>query len=153
MKNVIELEQLPQHDFDQRIRDKESPTGEEFCSAYNEVITGEALDDEHMSRFEKNLVGALNERAEARAMLQELAFHDIEPADARLILEKEVVPSDEILDKVAELRAKVVELVEDYLPQLSELELTNGTDNAKERLARFVIASCLLDDREEQEGE
>ncbi|QXO09563.1 hypothetical protein pEaSNUABM11_00139 [Erwinia phage pEa_SNUABM_11] len=153
MQNVIELEQLPQHDFDQGLRDKTDVTGEDFCSAYNEVITGEPLTDEHMSRFEVTLVGALNERAEARAMLQELAFHDVNPHDARMVLEKEIIPSDEILDKIAALRAKVLELVEDYQPSLEGEQLFNDAPDAKERLARFVIASCLLDDRDEREGE
>lgn len=153
MKNVIELEQLPQHDFDQGLRHKTDVTGEDFCSVYNEVITGEPLDDEHMSRFEKTLVGALNERAEAQAMLQELAFHDVAPSDARLILEKEIIPTDEILDKIADLRGKLQIIIEDYLPQLADVQLFNDSENAKERLARFVIASCLLDDREEQDGE
>lgn len=150
---VIELEQLPQHDFDQDLRSKPDVTGEQFCSAYNEVITGEPLDDEHMSRFEKTLVGALNERAGAVALLHELAFSDIDPYNARLILEKSVVPSDEILDKAAVLRAQVDELIEDYLPQLAELDVTGEGERVRQRLARYVIASILFDDREEEVGD
>jgi len=150
---VIELEQLPQHDFDQGLRDQTDVTGEQFCSTYNEVITGEPLDDEHMSRFEKTLVGALNERAGAVALLHELAFADIDPYNARLILEKSVVPSDEILDKAAAVRASIDELIEDYLPQLAELDVTGDGDNTRKRLARYVIASILFDDREEENGD
>ena len=149
--DLIELEQLPQHNFDLRVRDQTGVDANGFLSQYYEMITGEKLDDEHISKFEKVLVGLLSSNAARLALLNELAMADVSDIDARAILEQGIVPNDEIMDKLAGIRGVLDECAEEYTEQLGDLALVAEGETAKLRLARYVVASVLVDDRESEE--
>ncbi|ANZ48688.1 hypothetical protein BIZ83_gp165 [Erwinia phage vB_EamM_ChrisDB] len=157
---VIDFEQLPQHDFDLDVRSEENADANLLMKRYYSLITGSERDEVSLGDFEKVLVGLIETNAAHVALLNELNFTGVEPSDAAMILRDSIVPSDEILDKVAALRGPFDEAVEDYVEQLKEANLTlcapvdpNPTveqeEEARSRLARYVITSVLVDDREE----
>lgn len=162
--DVIDFEQLPQHDFDLGVRDMDCGFEEKaraLFQKYGELIMGTDHPDITLDEFEKLIVGLITTRAQDRALLNELNFTTVSPADAAGILSQSIVPNDEILDKVAELRGPFDTAVEDYAEQLAESEyamvapegeqLPSGeqTETARLRLARYVITSVLVDDRED----
>jgi len=149
---LIELQQLAQHDFDLDIRSKSDATDNELYSGYHEIITGEPLDDEHRSRFEKALVGLIGSNAAHVGLLNELNFTSVEPADATMIMDKELIPSEEIQDKIAAIRSVIDECQELYAEQLEGETLVATGEDARQRLARYVIASILFDDRDDEDA-
>lgn len=77
------------------------------------------------------------------------------------MLKESIIPTDEIMDTVAGIRGTFETAVEEYTEQLRESGLTlcapageplpsdEETEEARSRLARYVITSILVDDREE----
>ncbi|QVW56261.1 hypothetical protein pEaSNUABM6_00125 [Erwinia phage pEa_SNUABM_6] len=162
--DVIDFEQLPQHDFDLGVRDMDGSFEENaraLFQKYGELIMGSDQPEITLGDFEKLLVGLITSRTEGRALLNELNFTTVCPADAAGILSQSIVPTDEILDSVAKLRGPFDTAVEDYAQQLAESEYAmvapegeqlpsdEETETARLRLARYVITSVLVDDREE----
>ncbi|QVW55835.1 hypothetical protein pEaSNUABM9_00254 [Erwinia phage pEa_SNUABM_9] len=157
---VIDFEQLPQHDFDLNVRSEENADANLLMKRYYALLTGNEKDEVSLDDFEKLLSGLIVSNASNVAMLNELNFTMVEPSDAAMVLREGIVPNEEILDKIAAIRGPFDEAVEDYAMQLREAELTlcapvdpNPTaeqeDEARNRLARYVITSVLVDDREE----
>lgn len=158
----MDLTQLESHSFDLNIRDSADANANGMMSAYHEMLTGEKLDDEHMSRFEKTLAGLAQNDAENSAMLTELGLGDVCASDLCMLMREGHIPNDEIQDEVAKLRLAFEELVEKYGEQIRELTFTGPLgeqlpDEEKDtayrnRLATFVITSlfsALPDDPED----
>ncbi len=149
----IDLTQLESHDYDLAVRDEAGADANTLLSRYHELFTGEKVDDELLSKFEKLLVALLRSDTENSAMLTELGFGGIYASDLQAILQQAIVPPDVIQDEAMVLRGKFEELAERYAEHLSALE-THGpvgeplpnpeeTNKYKMRLAVFVIASLL----------
>ena len=149
----IDLTQLESHDYDLAVRDEAGADANTLLSRYHELFTGEKVDDELLSKFEKLLVALLRSDTENSAMLTELGFGGIYASDLQAILQQAIVPPDDIQDEAMVLRGKFEELAERYAEHLSALE-THGpageplpnpeeTNKYKMRLAVFVIASLL----------
>ncbi|QVW55088.1 hypothetical protein pEaSNUABM29_00044 [Erwinia phage pEa_SNUABM_29] len=158
--DMIELGQLPQHDFDLRVRDEEGGDANTLLSRYHEMLTGQPLEDEHVNRFEKVLVNLISTNAMHAGMLNEMNFASVEPLDAQKILLDGPIPSDEVQDALATIRNAFDEAAEKFVEELGDLELCapvdpNPTDEqrreARLRLARFICAAILSDDREENQ--
>lgn len=160
--DVIDFEQLRQHDFDLRVRDEVNVDAATLMKRYYAVMMGREEEDVDLGDFEKALVGLLNSNTAHVALLNELNFTAVEPLDAQEILAAAIVPTDEILDKLGTLRPDFDECCEAYAEQLkeSELELSGPSgeqlpdeslDEAyRQRVARYVITSVLVDDRENE---
>lgn len=149
----IDLTQLESHDYDLAVRDEAGADANTLLSRYHELFTGERVDDELLSKFEKLLVALLRSDTENSAMLTELGFGGIYASDLQAILQQAIVPPDDIQDEAMVLRGKFEELAERYAEHLSGLE-THGpigeplpspeeTNKYKMRLAVFVVASLL----------
>lgn len=160
----MELSQVQQHEFDLGIRDSQEGGYEDICRdlfvAYGELINpDEKMNrDEALPEFEKRLAILLTEVAYLRGMLNEMNFSEVDPIDAAALLTNNCIPSDEILDKVAAIRGNFDEAAEDYANELANVEgftlgsnVDDDPEKARARLSRFVIASVLVDDREENE--
>ncbi|QVW28629.1 hypothetical protein pEaSNUABM8_00132 [Erwinia phage pEa_SNUABM_8] len=157
---VIDFEQLPQHDFDLDVRSEDNADANLLMQRYYALVTGNEKDEVSLGDFEKMLVGLIGSNASHVALLNELNFTTVEPSDAAMVLRESIVPNEEILDKIAALRGPFDEAVEDYTEQLKEAGLTlcapvdpnpsiEQEEEARGRLARYVITSVLVDDREE----
>lgn len=158
---VIDFEQMPQHDFDLRVRDEANVDPQMLMRRYYTLLTGEDREDVNIGEFEKALVGLIESNVAHVALLNELNFTGVEPSDAAMILRESIVPNDSILDAIAKLRGDFDTAVEDYAQQLQEANLTlvapageQITDasedaDARYRLSRYVCTSILVDDREE----
>ncbi|HHS7556240.1 TPA: hypothetical protein ACTPQ1_004530 [Salmonella enterica] len=158
--DMIELGQLPQHNFDLEVRDDREADANTLMARYYELLTGQPLDDEYINRFEKVLSNLITTNAMHVGMLNEMNFADVEPSDAQRILIDGPVPSDEVQDMLATIRNTFDEAAEKYAEELSEITLDapvdpNPTDEqvreARMRLARFICAAILTDDREENQ--
>ncbi len=158
--DMIELGQLPQHDFDLGVRHEEGADANTLMARYYELLTGQPLDDEHINRFEKLLAQLITSNAERIGMLNEMNFADVEPSDAQKILIDGPVPSDEVQDLLAGIRAGFDEAAEKYAEELTDVDLAAPVDPkpsaeetaaAKLKLARFICAAVLTDDREENQ--
>lgn len=158
--DMIELGQLPQHDFDLNVRHEKGADANKLLSRYHELLTGEPLDDEFVNRFEKVLAVLITTNAMHVGMLNEMNFAAVEPLDAQKILLDGPVPSDEVMDMIAKIRGEFDEAAEKYAEELSGETLAapvdpNPTDeqvrDARLRLARFICAAILTDDREENQ--
>jgi len=156
---VIDFEQLPQHDFDLRVRDEADKSPQLLMDRYYAMLTGDERQNVSLDDFEKLLSGLIGTNASHVALLHELNFTSVEPLDAQMILSESIIPNDDILDTVAGLRAGFDEAAEAYAEQLRETGKTfvapvdpnpteQETDAAIQRLARYVITSVLVDDRE-----
>ncbi|AWN08890.1 hypothetical protein MLDJOKPK_00048 [Salmonella phage SPAsTU] len=158
--DMIELGQLPQHNFDLEVRHEEKYDANTFMARYYELLTGQPLDDEFINRFEKVLANLITTNAMHVGMLNEMNFATVEPSDAQKILIDGPVPSDEVQDMLATIRNTFDEAAEKYAEELSDITLAapvdpNPTDEqvreARMRLARFICAAILTDDREENQ--
>ncbi|ANZ48138.1 hypothetical protein ASESINO_125 [Erwinia phage vB_EamM_Asesino] len=159
--DMIELGQLDQHNFDLGVRDREDCSPEVMMSAYHELLTGEPLTDEYISRFEKTLAGLIGSNAAHVGLLHEMNFAGVEPLDAIMVLREGVVPSDEVMDMIAGIRATFDEAAEKYAEELEGRELVAPSGEqlpsdeerraAKLILARYIVAAILTDDREENQ--
>lgn len=157
---VFDFEQLPQHDFDLDIRSEEHADAKLLMARYFTLVTGQEKEDVSLDDFEKMLVSLIETNAAHVALINELNFTEVEPVDAAMVLKESIVPTDAVLDAIAHLRGPFDTAVEDYAQQLAETGKTlaapvdpNPTDEqveaARYRLARYVITSILVDDREE----
>lgn len=158
---VIDFEQMPQHDFDLRVRDEAGVDAQLLMRRYYTLLTGVEKDEVSIDEFEKVLAGLVESNAMHVALLNELNFTGVEPMDAAMILKESIVPKDEILDQLATLRGGFDQAVEDYAQQLEEADvrlvapvdepMPDATKDAEARyrLARYVATSVLVDDREE----
>lgn len=163
--DVIDFEQLPQHDFDLGVRDTDGDfeaRAKALFTKYGALLThGDDSVEFDLGDFEKVLVGLITKRAQERALLNELDFSAVSPNDAAGVLSQSIVPSDEILDALAGIRGTFDTAVEDYAQQLEESEYQlvapegeqlpsdEETDCARLKLARYVLTSVLVDEREE----
>ncbi|MCT7476004.1 hypothetical protein N5V81_13555 [Escherichia coli] len=95
---------------------------------YYELLTGQPLDDEHINRFEKLLAQLITSNAERIGMLNEMNFADVEPSDAQKILIDGPVPSDEVQDLLAGIRAGFDEAAEKYAEELADVDLAAPVD-------------------------
>ncbi|EJT5727113.1 hypothetical protein N3M33_005013, partial [Escherichia coli] len=102
----------------------------------------------------------ITSNAERIGMLNEMNFADVEPSDAQKILIDGPVPSDEVQDLLAGIRAGFDEAAEKYAEELADVDLAAPVDPnpsaeetaaAKLKLARFICAAVLTDDREENQ--
>ncbi len=157
---LIELGQMDQHNFDLDVRSREDCSPEVMMSAYHELLTGEPLTDEYVNRFEKLLSGLIGSNAAHVALLHEMNFAGVEPLDAQAVLKDGFVPSDEVMDMIANIRAQFDEAAEKYAEEMEGRDLVapvdpNPSDDqrraAKLKLARYIVAAILTDDREENE--
>lgn len=149
----IDLTQLESHDYDLKVRDESGADANTLLSRYHELFTGDKLDDEHVSRFEKLLVGLIHNDSANAAMLTELGFATVEACDLQSILQQSIAPTDDIQDRAMVLRGQLEELAEDYMEQLAGLNCAGPageplpdneeTNSYKQRLALFVVASLL----------
>lgn len=165
MKETLDFNQLEQHDFDLGVRDLEADYEtrcNEFFKRYGQLITGASEDTEFtLADFEKILSCFITDSLAKQAMLVELNLDSVEPTDAHAVLKESIIPTDEIMDTVAGIRGTFETAVEEYTEQLRESGLTlcapageqlpfdAETEEARSRLARYVITSILVDDREE----
>lgn len=163
--DVIDFEQLPQHDFDLCVRDESGDFESQartLFQKYGALLThGDDSRDVDLGEFEKILVGLIQRQAETRALLHEMDFSKVSPADAAGVLSQSIVPADEILDALAAIRGPFDTAVEDYAQQLQEAEYqmvapegeqlpdASETDCCRLKLARYVLTSILVDEREE----
>lgn len=156
---VIDFEQLPQHDFDLRVRDEADATPQLLMDRYYAMLTGDDRQNVSLGEFEKVIAGLVATNASHVALLHELNFTAVEPLDAQMILAESIIPNEEILDAVAGIRAGFDEAADAYADQLRETGKTfvapvdpnpsaEETDAAINRLARYVITSVLVDDRQ-----
>lgn len=158
---VIDFEQMPQHDFDLRVRDEANVDAQLLMRRYYTLLTGVEKDEVSIDDFEKALCGLIQSNVMHVALLNELNFTGVEPADAAMILKESVVPNDDILDSLASIRGSFDQAVEDYAQQLHDANLTlvapadeqlpdaQKDAEARYRLARYVATSVLVDDRDE----
>lgn len=165
MKETLDFNQLEQHDFDLGVRDLEADYEtrcKEFFNRYGQLITGASEDTEYsLDDFEKILSCFITDSLAKQALLVEQNLQMVEPTDAHAVLKESIIPNDEIMDAVAGIRGTFDTAVEDYTEQLRESGLTlcapageqlpseEETEEARSRLARYVITSVLVDDREE----
>lgn len=159
----MDLTQLESHNFDLNIRDTADASPNGMMSAYHEMLIGEKLDDEHVSRFEKMLVGLISNDSENAGMLTELGVGDVCASDLCMLMRDNHIPNDEIQDAVAKMRLQFEELVEKYAEQIKELSMVGPVgeplpdsaeaESYRNRVATFVIASLftsLPDDPDDQ---
>ncbi|ANZ48416.1 hypothetical protein BIZ78_gp159 [Erwinia phage vB_EamM_Caitlin] len=157
---VIDFEQMPQHDFDLRVRDEANVDPQMLMKRYYTLLTGVEKDEVSIDDFEKALAGLIQSNVSHVALLNELNFTEVEPLDAAMILKESIVPNDDVLDQLAKLRGDFDQAVDDYTQQLLEAGITlvapvdpnpstEQENAARYRLARYVATSVLVDDREE----
>lgn len=158
---VIDFEQMTQHDFDLHVRDEDGADAKMLMVRYYTLLTGVEKEDVSLDDFEKALAGLIGTNVAHVALLNELNFTGVEPTDAAMILKESIVPNEEILDQVAGIRGGFDQAVEEYAQQLQDANLTlvaptgeqlpnpQQDDDARYRLARYVITSVLVDDRED----
>lgn len=149
----MDLTQLESHNFDLDIRGTAEANPNGLMSAYHEMLVGEKLDDEHLSRFEKVLVGLIQNDSENAGMLTELGLGDVCAGDLCMLMRDGHIPCDEVQDAIAAMRAPFEELVEKYADQIKDLTLngpvgeplpdSDETMKYRLRLATFVVASLL----------
>ncbi|ECV8633869.1 hypothetical protein AAA64_23350 [Salmonella enterica subsp. enterica serovar Dublin] len=165
MSETLDFNQLEQHDFDLGVRDIDADHEtrcKELFNRYGQLITGASDDTEFsLDEFEKVLSCFITDCLAKKALLVELNLDSVEPTDAHAVLKESIIPTDEIMDTVAGIRGTFETAVDEYTEQLRESGLTlcapageqlpsdAETEEARSRLARYVITSILVDDREE----
>ncbi|MGL5397315.1 MAG: hypothetical protein ACRDBQ_18860 [Shewanella sp.] len=148
----LDFSQLDGHNFDLGVR--ESAVEDQWQKLANDY--GHLLDDRlgenvTVAEFEAVLVRLINQKIANQCLLTELNLHKVNPVSAKLILDNSVIPNDTVMELLDEARGKVIEATSEYRSQLEDTDLTFEDQEDLDRCAKYVVASVLVDDREDEE--
>lgn len=149
----LDFSQLDSHDFDLLVREKTSSENQwqELANEYGHLLSPELGENVTVAEFEAALVKLIRQKIANQCLLTELNLHHVNPVSAKSILDNSVVPSDVVLDLLAEARGKVEEAVSEYRNQLEDTDLTFEDQADLDLCAKYVVTSVLVDDREQEE--